>query len=551
MKRLFISILSVMIAVSLSLSFTAVSAEGNIDDEPVTAETEPTNANFDDVTVNGVVLSWNNNNEWIVTGSVDGYEVIEVPAEYNGKSVFMIEIGAFSKNKTVKKVIVPDSVQYISRRSFAGCTSLEEVVLPDNSLQQLGDGAFADCTSLKKINIPSGITEIGNDTFMNTGFTRFEIPDNITDVGRNAFKNCKFLRYLTIGSGVRMIGSQAFSNCLRIQNVYIKDMSKWCGISFSDFSSNPLYYAEYLYLNGEKTVDVFIPDDTQRVSSMAFVYYYNLNSVTFGSGIKEIGDKAFYNCYNLIKVQLSDSVTDIGEESFHNCQNLKTVSFGDGVKQIKQRAFFYCPELRFAALPASIERIGNEALGYLSDDIVNGFAIYGYKGTAAETYAEKSRITFYDIETMSPPEITEPTEPSSSESDATHPSTSETQSTEPDTGEVAQPLPTEPTAAAQPAKVVKKTNTIKVTVKSKTVEYTKLKKAKQTVTPITVRKAQGKVVYKKMSGSKKLTLKSNGTIVIKKGTKKGIYTCKIMVTAKGNSKYKSLSKTVAVEIKVK
>ena len=92
---------------------------------------------------------------------------------------------------------------------------------------------------------------------------------------------------------------------------------------------------------------------------------------------------------------------------------------------------------------------------------------------------------------------------------------------------------------------------MKITVKTKTVKYKNLKKAKRTVAPITVKKAKGKVKYKKLSGSKKLTLKSNGTIVVKKGSKKGTYTAKIKVTAKGNSTYKSASKTVKIKVKVR
>lgn len=95
------------------------------------------------------------------------------------------------------------------------------------------------------------------------------------------------------------------------------------------------------------------------------------------------------------------------------------------------------------------------------------------------------------------------------------------------------------------------TNPMRITVKTKTVKYKNIKKAKRIVAPITVKKAKGKVMYKKLSGSKKLSLKSNGKIVVKKGSKKGTYTAKIKVTAKGNSTYKSASKTVKVKVKVR
>lgn len=145
--------------------------------------------------------------------------------------------------------------------------------------------------------------------------------------------------------------------------------------------------------------------------------------------------------------------------------------------------------------------------------------------------------------------VEQPTEPSSSEPESSNPIPSEPEST----SATEASSQTDPPAADAPKPVVKKhktANTMKVSTKTKAVKYKKLKKAKQTVAPITVKKAQGKVSYKKLSGSKNLTLKSNGQIVVKKGTKKGTYTAKIKVTAKGTSKYKSSSKTVFVKIKV-
>jgi len=128
----------------------------------------------------------------------------------------------------------------------------------------------------------------------------------------------------------------------------------------------------------------------------------------------------------------------------------------------------------------------------------------------------------------------------------------ESDPTVPSTSIAPKPDDNKPTPTAKTTVTVKKkANPIKLTVKTKTVKYKKVKKAKQTVAPITVKKAVGKVSYKKISGSKKLTLKTNGKIVVKKGTKKGTYTAKIKVTAKGSASFKSVSKIVEVKIKVK
>jgi flagellar hook assembly protein FlgD len=63
--------------------------------------------------------------------------------------------------------------------------------------------------------------------------------------------------------------------------------------------------------------------------------------------------------------------------------------------------------------------------------------------------------------------------------------------------------------------------------------------------------AKGSLSYAKSSGDKKITVAKNGKVTVKKGLKKGKYTVKIKVTAKGNSKYKSKYATVTSKIVVK
>ena len=102
----------------------------------------------------------------------------------------------------------------------------------------------------------------------------------------------------------------------------------------------------------------------------------------------------------------------------------------------------------------------------------------------------------------------------------------------------------------------KKANTMTVKAKSKTIKVSlkTLKKKNVTVkvkNAFTVKKAIGKVTYKKTAGSKKITVSKAGKITVKKGLKKGNYKIKVKVTAAGNKSYKAKSKTVALTITVK
>ena len=100
-------------------------------------------------------------------------------------------------------------------------------------------------------------------------------------------------------------------------------------------------------------------------------------------------------------------------------------------------------------------------------------------------------------------------------------------------------------------KASKKSQKMKVTKKNKTVKAKKLKKKALKVKAITVKNYKGRLSFKKVSGSKRLSLVKGGRIKVKRGTKKGTYKIKVKVTAKGNASYKSASKTVTVKIKVK
>ena len=64
-------------------------------------------------------------------------------------------------------------------------------------------------------------------------------------------------------------------------------------------------------------------------------------------------------------------------------------------------------------------------------------------------------------------------------------------------------------------------------------------------------KGQGKLTYAKVSGNKKISIKSNGTITIKKGLKKKTYKVVVKVNAAGRSIYSATSRTVTVKVKVK
>ena len=130
--------------------------------------------------------------------------------------------------------------------------------------------------------------------------------------------------------------------------------------------------------------------------------------------------------------------------------------------------------------------------------------------------------------------------------------------TEPVTDTPTEPLTDKPTESeTNNTAVKKKANPIEVTVKTKIVKVNKLKKNSQTIKPIIVKKAKGKVTYKLLKLPKKLKklvkINKKGFISIKKWEKadKGIYKIRVKIKAKGNAKYNSKVIIKTVKIKVK
>lgn len=84
--------------------------------------------------------------------------------------------------------------------------------------------------------------------------------------------------------------------------MHISDLAAWCNIDFGNSDSNLLYYAENLYLNGEKVTNLVIPDGVTEIKNYAFNGCSALTSITIPSSVTSIGNYAFNGCTGLKEV---------------------------------------------------------------------------------------------------------------------------------------------------------------------------------------------------------------------------------------------------------
>lgn len=85
-----------------------------------------------------------------ITGSRGRDAVIEIPAQLEGLPVTRIGKKAFLSNKSVKEIVLPDTIGQIGDWAFACCAKLARITLPYRRME-LGQGIFRDCFSLAQI----------------------------------------------------------------------------------------------------------------------------------------------------------------------------------------------------------------------------------------------------------------------------------------------------------------------------------------------------------------------------------------------------------------
>lgn len=217
-------------------------------------------------------------------------------------------------------------LESVGDEAFQGCINLKSIQLP-NTITHLG-GAFRNCTNLKNVNLPSTITEIAPYTFYEcTKLESIVIPDGVKYIGNWAFYNCSGLPRIDIPSNVENVGTEAFCGCTGLTGVYIKDLTKWCSIKYDNFQyqgsnreptdkiSNPLFYAQKLFVNNQIITDLVIPEGVERIEDFTF-NGADIASLTIPHTVKAIGRKAFGYCYNLRSITLPNTIESINEYSF-------------------------------------------------------------------------------------------------------------------------------------------------------------------------------------------------------------------------------------------
>ena len=204
-----------------------------------------------------------------------------------------------------------------------------------------------------EVVVPNSVKIIGCEAFLNCiGITSVVLPDSVREIRdgsyeRGAFAGCTTLISIVIPNSVQKIGSLAFKDCKSLTSVTIPDSVQTIGVRSFDGCGS--------------LTSVNIPDSVQTIGWGAFSGCSSLASVTTPTSVQEIGGCAFSGCSALTSVTIPTSVQKIGGSTFSGCSSLASVTIPTSVQEIGACAFSGCSSLTSVSIPSSVKRIDESA----------------------------------------------------------------------------------------------------------------------------------------------------------------------------------------------
>lgn len=356
----------------------------------------------------------------------------------SGKMVFEDSAPWGSYKENIKKTVIESGVTSIAEGAFDDCSKMANIDIPD-TVQSIGGCAFYGCESLTSVKIPEGVTKIEWKTFcLCSSLKKIVIPDTVTSIEYMTFNGCQSLTDITLSNAISIIENYTFYGCKSLKEIKIPDGVTSIGAyafcnsssleeisipeSVTSFGRDAFYGTPWkensmdenglLIVNNilveceSEAEEINVPESVTGINSCAFYSNSNIKKVTLPESVTKIGDSSFKNCENLADVNVPSSVTEIQYETFSGCASLAEVELPDNLTKIGERAFLDTG-LKSIKISKKVTTLEEKSVGYetvktedgnTEEVQVEGFTIYGYAGSAAETYANDSAINFVAYE---------------------------------------------------------------------------------------------------------------------------------------------------------
>ncbi|MCR5688730.1 MAG: leucine-rich repeat protein [Clostridiales bacterium] len=192
----------------------------------------------------------------------------------------------------------PAKVKVVNYGAFEGNSTLRSVILGDGVGSVL-DYAFYKCSALERVSFGKALSYIGDYAFSQSALTSVDLPQNVYSVPRACFKGCASLRMVTAGS-VTNIGESAFSGCTSLTSLHFSDGKEnvfprslrsvegyaflSCAIKSLTLGSGVRNIGTCAFADCKDLTDIYINDDTCSAGSIGdYAFGIDLNKNEAGT----------------------------------------------------------------------------------------------------------------------------------------------------------------------------------------------------------------------------------------------------------------------------
>lgn len=295
----------------------------------------------------------------------------------------------------VNAIKLPTSLRRIGSNAFEGCKALENLIIPEG-VTELGENSCRACLNLKSISLPSTLKKITCFSIDdNLPVESIELAEGIEIIGRESFWNMNKLKTIIIPDSVTTIEELAFDGCTSLEKIVLPSKLTSLGcVAFGGCNAEIIFPSSLKYipeLGSDAVRKVIIPEGVETIGYRAFGSCSNLTEITLPLTIKNIESEAFEGT-GIISFNYPQNIKYIPDSAFAST-NLEEFSVPESVTEINDYAFGNCTKLTKISIPKSVTYIGSDVFKYCRN-----LTIYGYKDSAAESYAKANTINFISVD---------------------------------------------------------------------------------------------------------------------------------------------------------
>lgn len=272
------------------------------------------------------------------------YENTDIDTVIIPEGVTNIGLSCF-ENSSIRRIYLPSSLIGLSMNTFAGCENLEGVYWFDASEDSHSGivynadqntynwDVFFESASTK---MTSQSLVIGSNCFSDcVRLTDIDL-DGVTGLYDFAFSNCSSLTGTVDLTDVRFSRPGVFYGCTGITGVELNQNTVLGAYMFAGTAIEEVEYLgsfvdDYVFagMTHLRSVDfLYTPTYSTRntIGAHAFDGCTSLTDINFERTFTAVGDYAFAGCTSLTQIELPAEVTSLGNYAFQNCSSLEELT---------------------------------------------------------------------------------------------------------------------------------------------------------------------------------------------------------------------------------